>query len=44
MLRKRTWMMGLFAAVLLTLSTGAHNDSTHFSCSGSGVCTGDLCD
>ena len=46
MFRKRTWMIGLLGAVLLTLSTGTHNDATTFSCtgSGSGVCTGDLCD
>lgn len=46
MLRKRTWVMGLLAAVLLTLSTGAGNDGTTFSCKGggSGTCVGDVCD
>jgi len=45
-MHKRTWVMLLFGVLLLTFSTGTHNDGTSFSCSGSGTgtCVGDLCD
>lgn len=36
--------MLLFCMATLTVCMGQNGDSTFFSCSGSGVCTGDLCD
>lgn len=44
MLRKRTWVVGILSAVLLTFTMG--QSGTTFSCTGggTGTCVGDVCD